>query len=102
MSSATSKEPSYYKNEINEEEIKKLEKILDTMEKDNQTFEFLILLTGKAYRFWIIQKLLHIQWILVQLKKKLLNGEYKKFRTYNIPGSDIVKMTNQCDKKINN
>ena len=35
MSSTTSIEPAYYKNEINEEEIKKLEKIFDTMEKDS-------------------------------------------------------------------
>ena len=41
MSSTTSKEPAYYKNEINEEEIKKLEKIFDTMEKDSQAFGFL-------------------------------------------------------------
>ena len=36
MSSAASKEPAYYKNEINDEEIKKLEKIFDTMEKDRK------------------------------------------------------------------
>ena len=41
MSSTTSKEPAYYKNEINEEDIKKLEKIFDTMEKDSQAYEFL-------------------------------------------------------------
>ena len=48
------------------------------------------------------------------VKKNLLNGEYKIFqdfmsdinliwkncRTYNLPGSEIVKMANHCDKKI--
>ena len=41
MSSATPKEPAYYKNEITDEDIKKLEKIFDTMEKDVQSSAFL-------------------------------------------------------------
>ena len=41
MSSATSKEPAYYKNEITDEDIKKLEKIFDTIEKDPQSDAFL-------------------------------------------------------------
>ena len=42
MSSNSSKEPAYYKIEINDEIIKKMEKIFDTMEKDSQAFEFLV------------------------------------------------------------
>ena len=48
------------------------------------------------------------------VKKNLLNGEYKIFqdfmsdlnliwkncRTFNLPGSEIVKMANHCDKKM--
>ena len=48
------------------------------------------------------------------VKKNLLNGDYKiiqdfmsdinliwqNCRTYNLPGSDIVKMANHCDKKF--
>lgn len=41
MSSASAKEPAYYKVEITDEEKKKLEKVFDTIEKDGQAYEFL-------------------------------------------------------------
>ena len=114
MSSATSKEPAYYKNEINEEEIKKLEKIFDTMEKDNQAFEFLNPVDWEALQILDYPKIIAHPMDLGTVKKNLLNGEYKIFqdfmsdinliwkncRTYNVPGSEIVKMANHCDKKI--
>ena len=114
MSSATSKEPAYYKNEINEEEIKKLEKIFDTMEKDNQAFEFLNPVDWEGLQILDYPKIITHPIDLGTVKKNLLNGEYKIFqdfmsdinliwkncRTYNLPGSDIVKMANHCDKKI--
>ena len=114
MSSATSKEPAYYKNEINEEEIKKLEKIFDTMEKDNQAFEFLNPVDWEGLQILDYPKIITHPMDLGTVKKNLLNGEYKIFqdfmsdinliwkncRTYNLPGSDIVKMANHCDKKI--
>ena len=114
MSSATSKEPAYYKNEINEEEIKKLEKIFDTMEKDSQAFEFLNPVDWEGLQILDYPKIITHPMDLGTVKKNLLNGEYKIFqdfmsdinliwkncRTYNLPGSDIVKMANHCDKKI--
>ena len=114
MSSATSKEPAYYKNEINEEEIKKLEKIFDTMEKDNQAFEFLNPVDWEGLQILDYPKIIAHPMDLGTVKKNLLNGEYKIFqdfmsdinliwkncRTYNVPGSEIVKMANHCDKKI--
>ena len=114
MSSATSKEPAYYKNEINEEEIKKLEKIFDIMEKDNQAFEFLNPVDWEGLQILDYPKIIAHPMDLGTVKKNLLNGEYKIFqdfmsdinliwkncRTYNVPGSEIVKMANHCDKKI--
>ena len=114
MSSATSKEPAYYKNEINEEEIKKLEKVFDTMEKDSQAFDFLQPVDYVGLNILDYPKIITHPMDLGTVKKNLLNGEYKIFqdfmsdinliwkncRTYNLPGSDIVKMANHCDKKI--
>jgi hypothetical protein len=114
MSSTASKEPSYYKNEINEEEIKKLEKIFDTMEKDTQAYEFLAPVDYIGLNILDYPKIITHPMDLGTVKKNLLNGEYKIFqdfmsdinliwkncRTYNLPGSDIVKMANHCDKKI--
>ena len=114
MSSATSKEPAYYKNEINEEEIKKLEKIFDTMEKDSQAYEFLNPVDWEGLQILDYPKIITHPMDLGTVKKNLLNGDYKIFqdfmsdinliwkncRTYNLPGSEIVKMANHCDKKI--
>ena len=114
MSSTASKEPSYYKNEINEEEIKKLEKIFDTMEKDTQAYEFLAPVDYIGLNILDYPKIITHPMDLGTVKKNLLNGEYKIFqdfmsdinliwkncRTYNLPGSEIVKMANHCDKKI--
>ena len=114
MSSTTSKEPAYYKNEINEEDIKKLEKIFDTMEKDSQAYDFLVPVDYIALNILDYPKIITHTMDLGTVKKNLLNGEYKIFqdfmsdinliwrncRTYNLPGSDIVKMANHCDKKI--
>ena len=114
MSSAASKDPAYYKNEINEEEIKKLEKIFETMEKDSQAYEFLQPVDYIALNILDYPKVISHPMDLGTVKKNLLNGEYKIFqdimsdisliwkncRTYNLPGSEIVKMANHCDKKI--
>ena len=114
MSSTASKEPAYYKNEITDEEIKKLEKIFDTMEKDNQAYDFLAPVDYIALNILDYPKIITHPMDLGTVKKNLLNGEYKIFqdfmsdinliwkncRTYNLPGSEIVKMANHCDKKI--
>jgi len=114
MSSAASKEPAYYKNEISDEDIKKLEKIFDTIEKDNQAYEFLAPVDYIALNILDYPKIITHPMDLGTVKKNLLNGEYKIFqdfmsdlnliwkncRTYNLPGSEIVKMANHCDKKM--
>ena len=114
MSSATTKEPAYYKNEINDEEIKKLEKIFDTMEKDGQAYDFLAPVDYIALNILDYPKIITHPMDLGTVKKNLLNGDYKiiqdfmsdinliwkNCRTYNLPGSEIVKMANHCDKKF--
>jgi hypothetical protein len=114
MSSAASKEPAYYKNEITDEDIKKLEKIFDTIERDNQAYEFLAPVDYVALNILDYPKIITHPMDLGTVKKNLLNGEYKIFqdfmsdlnliwkncRTYNLPGSEIVKMANHCDKKM--
>ena len=114
MSSNNSKEPAYYKIEINNEIIKKMEKIFDTMEKDSQAFEFLVPVDYIGLNILDYPKIITNPMDLGTVKKNLLNGDYKIFqelmndinliwkncRTYNLPGSDIVKMANHCNKKI--
>jgi len=114
MSSATIKEPSYYKLEIGDEEKKKLEKIFETMEKDPQAVDFLYPVDYVALNILDYPKIITHPMDLGTVKKNLENGEYKLFqdfmsdinliwkncRTYNQPGSEIVKMANHCDKKI--
>ena len=114
MSSTVSKEPAYYKNEITEDETKKLEKIFETMEKDPQAYDFLAPVDYVALNILDYPKIITHPMDLGTVKNNLLNGEYKIFqdfmsdinliwkncRTYNLPGSEIVKMANHCDKKI--
>ena len=116
MSLANSKEPAYYKNEITEVDIKKLEKIFATMEKDYHSSEFLAPVDYINLGILDYPKIITHPMDLGTVKKKLLNGEYKTFedfmndlnliwencRTYNIPGSDIVKLADYCDKKMKN
>ena len=114
MSSATFKEPAYYKNEITDEDIKKLEKIFDIMKKDRQSYEFLAPVDYVGLNILDYPKIIIHPMDLGTLKTNLLNGEYKIFqdfmsdlnliwkncRTYNLPGSEIVKMANHCDKRM--
>ena len=114
MSLASSKEPAYYKTEISDEEKKKLEKVFDTIEKDVQAYEFLNPVDYIALKIFDYPKIITHPMDLGTVKKNLLNGDYKTMqdfmsdinliwencRTYNIPGSDIVKMANHCDKRF--
>lgn len=113
-SNAGSKEQPYLKSEIKEEDITKLKKIFETMEKDNQAYDFLEPVDYVTLGILDYPKVITHPMDLGTVKKNLLNGEYKIFqdflsdisliwkncRTYNLPGSDIVKMANHCDKKF--
>lgn len=114
MSLSSYKEPSYYKNEISDEEKKKLEKVFDTIEKDVQAYEFLNPVDYIGLNILDYPKIITHPMDLGTVKKNLLNGEYKTMqdfmsdinliwqncRTYNLPGSNIVKMANHCDKRF--
>ena len=114
MTSGASKEPAYYRYEITEEETKKLLKIFETIEKDNQSYEFLQPVDYIGLKIFDYPKIITHPMDLGTVKQNLKNGEYKIFqdfmsdlnliwkncRTYNLPGSDIVKMANHCDKKM--
>ena len=111
---SSAKEPAYYKYEITEEETKKLMKIFDTIEKDKQSYEFLQPVDYVALKILDYPTIITHPMDLGTVKQNLLNGEYKIFqdlmsdinliwrncRTYNLPGSEIVKMANHCDKKM--
>ena len=114
MSSATPKEPAYYKIEIGEEEKKRINKIFETMENDPQALDFLSPVDYVALGILDYPTIITQPMDLGTVKKKLENGEYKIFKdfmsdiiliwnnckTYNQPGSEIVKMANHCEKKI--
>ena len=114
MSSTSSKEPAYYKNEITEDDIPKLEKIFDNIEKDNHAYPFLEPVDYVGLNILDYPKIITHPMDLGTVRKNLIDGGYKTFqdlmsdlnliwencRTYNIPGSDIVKSANHCDKKM--
>ena len=113
-STATTKEPAYYKLEIGEEEKKKLDKIFETMKSDAQALDFLTPVDYVALGILDYPTIITHPMDLGTVKKNLENGEYKTFqdfmsdinliwkncRQYNQPGSEIVKMANHCDKKM--
>ena len=114
MSSAATKEPAYYKIEIGDEEKKKIDKIFETMENDAQALDFLAPVDYVGLGILDYPTIITNPMDLGTVKNKLENGDYRLFqdfmsdinliwkncRTYNQPGSEIVKMANHCDKKI--
>lgn len=114
MSAATSKDPAYLKQEIKEEDVTKLKKIFETMEKDNMAYDFLEPVDYESLGLSDYPKIITHPMDLGTVKKNLIEGTYKTFqdflsdinliwkncRTYNLPGSEIVKMANHCDKKF--
>ena len=109
------KEPSYLKMEIGDDEIKLLEKIFEIVEKDPLAFDFLEPVDYIALNILDYPKIITNPMDLGTVKKNLLEYKYSNFkdflddinliwrncRTYNLPGSDIVKMANHCEKLFN-
>jgi hypothetical protein len=114
MSSAVSKDPAYYKNKIEDEEKKKLQKIFEIIQKDQKAEEFLKPVDYIGLNLLDYPKIISHPMDLGTVRINLENGEYETFqdlmsdlnliwrncRTYNIPGSEIVKMANHCDKRM--
>ena len=109
------KEPFYLKLEMGEEEIKLVEKVFEIIEKDPLAFDFLEPVDYIALKILDYPKIITNPMDLGTVKKNLLNHQYSNFkefmddinliwnncRTYNLPGSDIVKMANHCEKSFN-
>lgn len=115
MSAQTqSKEPPYLKNEITDDDIKLLTKVFEGMENYNQAAEFLAPVDYVALNLPDYPTIIKNPMDLGTAKNKLLKGEYDTFedllkdidliwtncRTYNLPGSEIVKMANHCEKNF--
>ena len=110
-----SKEPSYLKLEIGDEEIKLIEKVFEIIEKDPQAYDFLEPVDYIALNILDYPKIITHPMDLGTVKKSLLDHKYSDFkeflddinliwnncRTYNLPGSEIVKMANHCEKIFN-
>ena len=106
--------PEYYKNEITEEDLKKLEEIMDKMINEKNAFDFKEPVDYEGLGLIDYPTIIKHPMDLGTCKNKLLNGEYKIFqefiddvnliwencRTYNLQGSQIVKKANALDKKI--
>ena len=109
------KEPPYLKVEIGDSEIKLLEKVFEVIEKDPLAFDFLEPVDYIGLNILDYSKIIAHPMDLGTVKKNLLEHKYFNFkeflddinliwsncRTYNLPGSDIVKMANHCEKIFN-
>jgi len=112
--SSNSSIPAFYKNEIREDDIKKLKEIFGKMEKDRKAAGFLEPVDYEGLQLYDYPTIIKHPMDLGTCKTKLLNGDYKIFqelmddlnliwsncRTYNQAGSEIVKCANDCDKKM--
>ena len=109
------KEPPYIKLEIGDEEIKILHKIFEILENDPLAYDFLEPVDYVALNILDYPKIITNPMDLGTVKKNLhsyvyptfkeflddINLIWKNCRTYNQPGSDIVKMANHCEKIFN-
>ena len=109
------KEPPYLKLEIGDEEIKVLHKIFEILEGDPLAYDFLEPVDYVALNILDYPKIITNPMDLGTVKKNLyaytyptfkeflddINLIWKNCRTYNQPGSDIVKMANHCEKIFN-
>ena len=112
--SSNSLKPAFYKNEITDEDMKKLKEIFDKMEKDKNASSFLEPVDYVGLQLTDYPNIIKHPMDLGTCKENLLNRKYKIFqelmddlnliwencRTYNLPKSDIVKCANNCDKKM--
>ena len=114
MSATSSKEPQYYKIEITEEETKKLEKAIETLSKEKDAYDFLAPVDYMGLGLPDYPKIIKKPMDLGTVKDNLLKGEYNTIRefmeditliwqncrTFNMQGSEIVKMANRLEKKF--
>ena len=106
------KEPPYLKFPITSEDSKKLLKIFSVMEADNQAYDFLEPVDYVGLNLLDYPTIIKHPMDLGTVKLNLNENKYATFqefladidliwtncRTYNMAGSDIVKMANHCEK----
>jgi len=109
---SSSKEPPYLKNPITKDDISKIQKIFSVLENDPQSYDFLEPVDYVALNLLDYPTIIKHPMDLGTAKKNLLNNKYPTFqeflndidliwkncRTYNMQGSDIVKMANHLEK----
>jgi len=110
--SSSSKDPPYLKNPITKEDITKIQKVFSVLENDPQSYDFLEPVDYVALNILDYPTIIKHPMDLGTAKKNLLNNKYPTFheflndidliwkncRTYNMQGSDIVKMANHLEK----
>ena len=108
----SSKEPPYLKCQITQEDITKLQKIFTVLESDPQAIDFLEPVDYIGLNILDYPDIIKHPMDLGTVKKNLLNKVYNTFqdflsdidliwkncKTYNMNGSEIVKMCNHCEK----
>ena len=109
---SSSKEPPYLKNPITKEDISKIQKVFSVLENDPQSYDFLEPVDYITLNLLDYPTIIKHPMDLGTAKKNLLNNKYPTFqdflndidliwkncRTYNMQGSDIVKMANHLEK----
>ena len=108
----SSKEPPYLKCQITQEDITKLQKIFTILEADPQAIDFLEPVDYIGLNILDYPLIIKHPMDLGTVKKNLLDKVYNTFqdflsdidliwkncKTYNMNGSEIVKMCNHCEK----
>ena len=106
------KDVPYINQPITSDDIKKLEKVFTVMEGDSQAYDFLEPVDYVALNILDYPTIIKNPMDLGTVKSKLKDNKYPTFleflsdidliwtncRTYNMAGSEIVKMANHCEK----
>ena len=106
------KDVPFFNNPITNEDIKKLEKVFTSIESDSQAYDFLEPVDYVALNILDYPSIIKTPMDLGTVKSKLKDHKYPTFleflsdidliwtncRTYNMAGSEIVKMANHCEK----
>ena len=108
----SNKEPLYLHNAITNEDLKRIEKVFTSMKNDPQAYDFLAPVDYEALNLLDYPTIIKHPMDLGTVEQKVKEGKYPTFqeflsdidliwtncRTYNMAGSDIVKMANHCEK----
>ena len=108
----STKEPPYLHNAITNDDVKRIEKVFNSMKNDPQAYDFLVPVDYEALGLLDYPTIIKHPMDLGTVESNVKEGKYATFqefladieliwvncRTYNMAGSDIVKMANHCEK----